>query len=127
MKLALSPLLFLVVSAAGLILAEFRRQHAVIYILKPLSTLCVLLVLVLSFYEVPHNSVYSIGILIGLCFSLAGDVILMFSSENAFRVGLLSFLLAHVAYAITFTLLAGVRPINFLILTDSVVTDGSLP
>ena len=48
--------------------------------------------------------------LVGLILSLGGDVALMFSSGKAFLAGLVLFLLAHVAYAVIFTLFNGFFP-----------------
>lgn len=53
---------------------------------------------------------YTTGVLVGLILSLGGDVALMFPSGRAFLAGLALFLLAHVAYAVTFTLFNGFYP-----------------
>ncbi|MBN1875174.1 MAG: lysoplasmalogenase [Anaerolineae bacterium] len=104
MKPALYILPILSVTVFFLIRAEFRRDHCRIYIFKPISTLLVILVALLSLREAKTNPTYTIGILIGLSLSLGGDVALMFTTSKAFMLGLALFLLAHIAYTITFRL-----------------------
>ena len=107
MSQPLLPIPFLVITVFLLIRAEFRSEQRQIYLFKPLSTLLVILVAALS-SSVPNAKVgYTAGILAGLLLSLGGDVALMFPSRKAFLVGLVLFLLGHVAYAVTFTLLNG--------------------
>lgn len=100
----------LVVTVTLLIWAEFRGARRQVYLWKPLSTLLVIAVAMLSFGAADAKTGYTVGVLVGLFFSLGGDVALMFDSERAFVIGLLLFLLAHVAYAVTFTLFAGFHP-----------------
>jgi len=77
-----------------------RRQ---VYVLKPLATLVVIAAAALSFLQPARSMTYTIGVLVGLAFSLAGDVALMFEEKrSALLAGLGSFLLAHVAYAVVF-------------------------
>jgi len=84
------------------ILKEWRR----VYVLKPLSTLIVIAAASLSYLRPERSATYTIGILVGLTFSLAGDVAMIFEEKReALLVGLASFLLAHVAYAVTFGML----------------------
>jgi uncharacterized membrane protein YhhN len=98
-----------VVDVFFLIRAELAQRKRQIYVLKPLATLLVIAVAFLSFGEPMHNRTYSVGVLIGLALSLGGDVALMLSDRRAFMAGLGLFLLAHVAYAVTFTALSGFR------------------
>lgn len=107
MSLPLFPIPFLIVTVFLLIRAEFRVEQRQIYFFKPLSTLLVILVAVLSFSTPDVNVGYTVGILAGLLLSLGGDVALMFPDDKAFMVGLVLFLLGHVAYTITFTLFNG--------------------
>ena len=111
-QLALIPLIVLTVSL--LIWAEFRAAQRAIYLLKPLSTLLVALVCALSFRALGARAGYTAGVLAGLMLSLGGDVALMFPPARAFRAGLLLFLLAHVAYAVTFTLGNGFHAADLL-------------
>lgn len=106
MKPALYPIPVLAVTVLWLIWAEFRERRGQVYIAKPVSTLLVILVALLSFLEPTRNPFYTTGVLVGLFFSLGGDVALMFpEKQKAFLVGLVLFLLAHIAYTIVFTAL----------------------
>jgi uncharacterized membrane protein YhhN len=103
----LVPIPFIVATVFLLIRAEFRSEQRQVYFFKPLSTLLVILVAALSFSTPDVKVGYTAGILVGLILSLGGDVALMFPSGKAFLAGLVLFLLAHVAYAVTFTLFNG--------------------
>jgi uncharacterized membrane protein YhhN len=107
MSLPLFPIPVLLITVLLLIRAEFRVEQRQIYFFKPLSTLLVILVAVLSFSTPDVNVGYTVGILAGLLLSLGGDVALMFPEDKAFLVGLVLFLLGHVAYIVTFTLFNG--------------------
>ena len=107
MSQPLLPVPLLVIAVTLLIRAEFRSEQRQIYFLKPLSTLLVILIAVLSLWTPDMEAGYTVGILVGLLLSLGGDVALMFPSGRAFLVGLVFFLLGHVAYAVTFTLFNG--------------------
>lgn len=104
--------LFLVIAVAvnvtALIRAEFRNARTHIYMFKPLSTLLVITIAVLSFFEPYANRTFSIFIVLGLLFSFAGDVALMFQeNRKAFLIGLVAFLIGHVAYVIGFSIFTG--------------------
>lgn len=74
-----------------------RRNHL---IFKPLTTI---LITFLAFTATHASSTfYQRLIVLGLIFSLAGDIFLMFPKER-FIHGLVSFLLAHVCYIAAFT------------------------
>ena len=105
MQLFIAP--FIAITVSLLIRAEFRAEQRQVYFLKPLSTLLVILVAALSFATPNAKEGYTVGILVGLILSLGGDVALMFPSGRAFLTGLALFLLAHVAYAVTFTVYNG--------------------
>ncbi|MEZ4608053.1 MAG: lysoplasmalogenase [Deinococcales bacterium] len=70
------------------------------YLFKPLATLSIMFLAFKLYSQIPSN--YGLFILIGLALSLAGDVFLMLPKER-FIWGLMSFLLAHVAYIIAFS------------------------
>jgi uncharacterized membrane protein YhhN len=56
-----------------------------------------------------------LGLLVGLGLSFIGDMLLMFQSEpKLFLIGLVAFLLGHVAYAATFTLLGGFYVVDLI-------------
>jgi uncharacterized membrane protein YhhN len=104
----------LVVAVVLLIRAELRGERRRIYVFKPLSTTLVIAVAALGARTPGANAGYAAGVLAGLVLSLGGDVALMFPSARAFLVGLILFLLAHVAYTITFTLFNGVHAADLI-------------
>jgi uncharacterized membrane protein YhhN len=93
-----------------LVRAEFRKDMRTRYILKPLSTLLIIAVALLSLLSPAANASFTMWVTVGLVLSLGGDVALMFESNPWFLAGLVLFLLAHVVYAIGFTLLNGFHP-----------------
>ncbi len=115
MKPTLYPIPVLIATVLWLIRAEFREQRRQVYIAKPLSTLIVIAVAMLSLLEPTHNPFYTTGVLVGLFFSLGGDVALMFPERpRAFLVGLVLFLIAHIAYTVVFTTLGRFSPWDVL-------------
>ncbi len=106
----LLPIPFLVVTVTLLVRARLRSNEGQIYFFKPLSTLLVILVALLSFTTPGVQPAYSAWILLGLVLSLGGDVALMLRSGRAFLIGLVLFLLAHVVYALAFTVSNGFHP-----------------
>ncbi len=115
MKTALYVLPVLAITVFFLIRAEFRKTQRQIYVIKPLATLLVIAVALLSFHEARVNLTYAVGALIGLALSFGGDIALMFqANRKAFMIGLVLFLLAHVAYAVMFTLLSSLQSIVWL-------------
>jgi uncharacterized membrane protein YhhN len=106
MKPALYLVPLVVIAVVLLIRAEVLDRRRQVLIVKPAATLLVIAVALLSLREPSHNTTYTVGVLIGLVFSLGGDVALMFDElPQAFAVGLGLFLLAHVAYTVVFALL----------------------
>lgn len=86
-----------------LIRAEFLQNRKQVYFFKPIATLLVISIVILSFFRLNEsNALYSMWILVALTFSLGGDVALMFKSKSAFMIGLVLFLIAHVIYSIAF-------------------------
>jgi uncharacterized membrane protein YhhN len=113
------PALFLIfplaITVFFLIRAEFRKDQRQIQMFKPISTSLLIIVAVLSFWESRINLTYSIGVLVGLALCFGGDMALMFqSNRKAFMLGLVLFLLAHLAYGITFTLLDNLHNLDWL-------------
>lgn len=104
------PIPFLVVTVILVVRSELEGNSQQIYILKPLSTLLVIAVALLSLLTPNAQPSYTLWITLGLVLSLGGDVALMFESNKAFRMGLVLFLLAHIVYCIAFTLPNGVYP-----------------
>lgn len=86
-----------------LVWAEIIQEREPVYYFKPTATLVVIAMVILSFFKPVFNLTYSVGILVGLLFSLGGDVALMFQEyRRAFIIGLVLFLLAHVVYTVVF-------------------------
>ncbi len=94
----------IIISALFHLWAEYNGPPIQIYIFKPLTTS---LILVLAALAKPFKSRrYKIIVLIGLVFSLGGDVLLMLPYD-LFVFGLVSFLIAHILYIYAFK---GERP-----------------
>ncbi|MCP5097319.1 MAG: lysoplasmalogenase [Chloroflexi bacterium] len=103
MKLAIYLAPALLVSVIFLIRAEFRKERQQIYFIKPIATIIVIGVALMSFLEPAWNTTYTVGVLLGLLFSLGGDIALMFQeNKKAFTIGLGLFLVAHIIYAVVF-------------------------
>jgi uncharacterized membrane protein YhhN len=104
------PLVFAVVL---LLRAETRepRDKLQIKIWKPLSTLICIAIAAASFTQPEHVPWYSILIVAGLVFSLAGDWLLIDSDElpRRFVFGLVAFLCANVCYIFAFAYAQTVR------------------
>ena len=89
-KLKIASALFLVVSIVYVFGIIFEISS--LFLLKPF-----ILLLLISMYLVSTSNLNYTYIL-ALCFSLLGDVILMFSGELYFIIGLLFFLVAHLFF-----------------------------
>ncbi len=107
---SLIPIPFLAVTVSLLVRARIRRSRQQIYFFKPLSTLLVILVALLSLTTPGIQPSFTVGITLALVLSLGGDVALMFKAGRAFLVGLSLFLLAHIVYSIAFTVPNGFHP-----------------
>ena len=87
--------------AVGLLLrAELGGAREQVYLLKPLATLLVMALAVPAALDARDR--YARLVLVALCFSLGGDVLLMLPSDQ-FVAGLALFLLAHLCYIGAFT------------------------
>jgi uncharacterized membrane protein YhhN len=102
--ISLIPVPFLAVTSTLLVWARMRADRRKVFFFKPASTLLVIAVALLSLLTAGAHPGYTLGITVGLVFSLGGDVALIFPAKRAFLAGLLLFLVAHVVYSITFTL-----------------------
>lgn len=98
------PIPFLVVTAVVTVWAGLQHRQHLVYLFKPLTTLLVIAVALLSLTTPNAQVGYTMGITAGLVLSLGGDIALMFPSRRAFTLGLVLFLLAHVVYILAFTL-----------------------
>jgi len=93
-------LTLLVIPSASLhIRAEYRGPQHHVYVFKPLTMACILLIAVQAGRA--NYSLYMYAIIAGLICSLAGDVFLMLPSDR-FVAGLVSFLIAHLLYITAF-------------------------
>lgn len=106
----LIPIPSLAVTVTLLVRAKFRSDQRAVFVFKPLSTLLVISVALLSFLAPGMQPSFTLCITLGLVLSLGGDVALMFESSKAFVIGLVLFLLAHVVYSIAFTVPNGFHP-----------------
>ncbi len=98
--LILSLSILIAISAVLATLTEYSWPRIWHYIFKPLTTT---LIFVLALYlGRNHHNWYKTAILIGLLFSLAGDIFLMLPKDR-FIPGLVSFLIAHLFYISAFT------------------------
>lgn len=88
-----------VISAIAHIRAEYLGPAYHIYIFKPLTMVFILLIALLTTKAVSAR--YKILIVIGLLFSMAGDIFLMLPGDM-FIAGLVSFLVAHIFYIAAF-------------------------
>lgn len=79
--------------------AKYRDAKIAEYIFKPGTTLLIILVAILG----NTSGNYKTAIITGLVFSLFGDIFLMLD-ESKFIMGLVSFLLAHIAYIFAFNI-----------------------
>jgi uncharacterized membrane protein YhhN len=106
MKTVIYLIPVLAVFVFWLVRAEILNKPRQIYFVKPISTLTVIAVAALAFFEPRQNLTYAVGVLAGLLLCLGGDIALMFQeNRKAFAIGLGLFLLGHIAYAATFALL----------------------
>lgn len=96
----------LIVAVSLLIRAGILGKQKQMLVLKPLSTLLVITVALLSLLQPVRNLTYTVGVTAGLVLSLGGDIALLFEEKRtAFLLGLGLFLLAHATYAVVFSLL----------------------
>ncbi|EQC43783.1 lysoplasmalogenase [Bacteriovorax sp. Seq25_V] len=77
---------------------EYRRDFKFIYLFKPLTTTLIIILCIKNGSETDYRNI----IILGLIFSLLGDIFLMLK-EQKFIPGLVSFLLAHIIYIFAFT------------------------
>lgn len=106
----LIPIPFLLISVPLLVRAALKGSKNQVYILKPLSTVLVIAVALLSLPLPTAQPQFTLWIAVGLVLSLGGDVALIFESNRAFLIGLVLFLLAHIVYSIGFTIPNGFHP-----------------
>lgn len=98
MTIGLSILVF--ISACLCIWGKYNvhKNKFILYVFKPLTTILILIIAVISSYDLQNN--YKFLIYGALLFSLLGDVMLML--PNKFLYGLVSFLMAHIIFTYGF-------------------------
>jgi uncharacterized membrane protein YhhN len=94
-----------VAAVAGLLVAERRESQAGKWVCKPLASAG----FVGAAFAAGVHDRFAAAVAVALLLSLAGDVLLIARSSAAFRAGLFSFLLGHVAFGAAFVV-RGVRP-----------------
>jgi len=96
----LAPSSLTVISLAVLLYAIAAKQTTLIWMAKPLASLG----FVLAALQAPDtfSTSYSRTIFLGLVLGWIGDVLLIPTSDWTFQLGLVSFLLGHIAYIIAF-------------------------
>jgi uncharacterized membrane protein YhhN len=82
------------------ICAEYRGQRRHVYLFKPLTMICIILIALRA--DSPVSTFYQYMIVAGLLCSLLGDIFLMLPADR-FVAGLFSFLVAHLFYIVAFT------------------------
>jgi uncharacterized membrane protein YhhN len=100
----------LTVTVIFLLRCEFAKNEYGIHIWKPLSSSLMTLVLLSSLLRGDcARPAYTLWLLSGILLCFGGDMALMFmaSSKKAFKIGLVLFLLGHVAYSLTLTVFNG--------------------
>ena len=102
------PLALLAAAVAGLLAAE-ARDSVWRYFAKPTASCCFIWI---ALAAGAARSTYGRAILVALCLSWLGDVLLLGSGQLPFTAGLGSFLLAHVAFAAAFMGLGTSSPLT---------------
>ena len=87
-------------SATTHIYADRKGLRRYAYVFKPLTMVLLLLIAVLAARD--NISVYGLVIIAGIVFSLVGDVAMMLPKKQII-IGMGAFLVAHVAYIISFS------------------------
>lgn len=106
----LVPIPFLVVTVTLLVRSRFLADQSGEYLLKPLSTVLVIVVALLSLLTPGAQPLFTLGVTVGLILSLGGDVTLMLRTDQMFLIGVVLFFLAQAVYAIVFTVPNGFHP-----------------
>lgn len=111
---------FLVAVSAGFaIVFRQKRNESAYAFFKPLTTILIILQAVI--FANGNNSEYSFALIVGLVFSLIGDIFLL--KDKWFTYGLLAFLVAHILFTYAFSSLFGFQ-MNFLLLGILLVIGG---
>ena len=96
----LGPYVLCAVAVAGLLVAEYRRSRAGLWLAKPIASLAFIWA---GLAAGALDSSYGQLVLLGLVLCLLGDVLLIPLEQPAvFRAGVFAFLAGHVAYSAAF-------------------------
>lgn len=109
-------LLLLTISllTAATLLGHYQEIRPLFVVAKPATTIAVLILALLPIASgTSEPALYTTLVVIGLVFSLGGDIGLMFG-KRGFVLGLASFLLGHIAYAVAFFPQAELTTLLFL-------------
>lgn len=98
--------LITLIAAALHIRADFAKNYRLIYFLKPVTI--ILMIAIVFFQDVSTSGLYKNLIMVGLLFSLLGDIFLMLKIVQ-FKSGLASFLVAHIFYFFAFASITGLH------------------
>ena len=103
--LSFIPFMILVII---LVRAEIRKDFGIIKIVKPVcSTWLVVYILLSLVFREPRPLLFG-GILTAMLFCFGGDMTLMFQEKKKFfMIGLVLFLIGHIAYGLTFAVITG--------------------
>ena len=113
--LHLGPYILCAVAVAGLLVAEYRRSRAGLWLAKPIASLAFIWA---GLAAGALDSGYGQLVLLGLVLCLVGDVLLIPLERPAvFRAGVFAFLAGHVAYSAAFL----TRPLDPLGLAAGIV------
>ncbi len=118
MKKTLLPIAILI-SGAWAILSSYQGNFNIYQILKPLTTI---LIIGLALLSVNTDKTYSRSLITALVFCLLGDILLL--NEGYFLFGLSAFLIAHVVFTYAFSRMYGFYK-NYLPLLVLVAVCGS--
>ena len=101
-------ILVLMVGVCGLLTIRARTLHQQtrLYVFKPMTMGLIIAIVLFNWHG--NGTGYQLLILAGLAFSLAGDLFLMFPSDN-FKRGLICFLFAHIIYTAAFSIGVGLQ------------------
>lgn len=91
---------FILIFAMLHLYGAYKEQKWLFYVFKPVTTLAIA---ALCWHLAPELSDYVWLILLGLLLSTLGDIFLMLPRDR-FIPGLLSFLIAHIAYIVAFSM-----------------------
>jgi uncharacterized membrane protein YhhN len=95
-----SILIAAAVGLLALVLLFERRQRRKLYL--PMKTILSLLFIAAALTQPRPLAAYFQFLMAGLVCCLAGDVLLALPGQKAFRIGLVAFLLGHLAYVLAF-------------------------